>query len=323
MSDNTLQIGKEDPPAGESEAIEKLRALTLQVHQGQSTGPAQRGQHPKQHAGLWATFRVETEIPKDLRVGIFANPRSYTALVRFSNGGSIDDTKPAVHAMAVKALVPNGEGPPQQQDFIVADCPVFFARNVQHMVEFVDGRIHGTLVPANYPKLAGFLNVATKSLLGMTFWSQTPYKLGNEAVKYLVMPLDKQDTPPISLNTSADFLREELIEHLTHRKIGAHFEFCVNPQTAADAMPIEDPTVEWTSAPVRLATISIYPQKFDTPQQMSYFENLSWSPWNALSEHAPLGGINRARKFIYEDSSALRHKTTGMAPVIPTGRESF
>ena len=89
------------------------------------------------------------------------------------------------------------------------------------------------------------------------------------------------------------------------------------------AMPVEDPTVDWTSAPVRLATISIYPQKVDVPEQMAFFDNLSWNAWNALPEHRPLGGINRARKNVYEDSSELRHKTTGVAPVIPTGRESF
>jgi hypothetical protein len=44
---------------------------------------------------------------------------------------------------------------------------------------------------------------------------------------------------------------------------------------------------------------------------------------NALPEHRPLGGINRARKNVYEDSSGLRHKTTGLTAVTPTGRESF
>jgi hypothetical protein len=105
--------------------------------------------------------------------------------------------------------------------------------------------------------------------------------------------------------------------------VGARFDLRVNPQTNAEAMPIEDPTVEWTSESVRLATISIYPQKFHTPEQMAFFENLSWSPWNAFEEHRPLGAINRARRLVYEDSSALRHQTTGVAPAIPTGRESF
>ena len=321
--DNSPEIGKEYPPAGESEAIEKLRALHLNIHKAQPTGPAQRGQHPKQHGGVWATFRVASDLPQHMRVGIFAEPRSYTALVRFSNGGSIDDTKPAVHAMAVKVLVPNAGGSPDQQDFILADHPVFFARDVQHMFEFVEGKAHGTLDPTKFPALGGFLKIATASLLNSAYWSQTPYRLGNGAVKYMVRPAAPDDAPALALSTSADCLREALIEQLTYQKIGADLDLYVHPQTDAVAMPIEDPTVEWKSSPVPLATISVYPQTFSSPEQMNYFENLSWSPWNTLPEHVPLGGINRARKFVYEDSSSLRHKTTGIAFDVPTGRESF
>ena len=64
-----------------------------------------------------------------------------------------------------------------------------------------------------------------------------------------------------------------MIEQLTFRKIGARFDFCVNQQSDATAMPIEDPTVEWTSPPLKLATVKIYPQKFDSPEQMSFVEN--------------------------------------------------
>jgi hypothetical protein len=264
-----------------------------------------------------------------MRVGLFAAPASYTALVRFSNGRGPDDRKPEVHAMAVKVLVPggDGQGPPRVQDFIVADHPVFFARNVQHVLGFLVATVKGTpvadLAAGDYPQVAGFSSVAKTSLLAMTYWSQTPYKLGDGAVKYLVTPSPGEEAGPIPLGDSPDCLREALVEQLTFRKVGARFDLCVNPQTDAEAMPVEDPTVEWTSAPVRLATISIYPQAFDTPQRAAFFENLSWTPWNALPEHRPLGGINRARRLVYEDSSALRHRTTGVAPVVPTGRESF
>lgn len=325
MAGTSREIGKEYPPEGESAVIDQLRGLHLKVHQAQP-GPSHRGEHPKQHAGLWATFRVNDGIPESMRVGLFATPRSYTALVRFSNGRGPDDTKPEVHAMAVKVLVPEGDGPARIQDFIVADHAVFFARNVQHVFDFLAATVKGTPVPqlaaTDYPELAHFSSVATTSLLGMTFWSQTPYKLGEGAVKYLVTPSAGEE-PALPIGHSPDCLREALLEQLTVRKIGAQFDLCVNPQTDAEAMPVEDPTVAWTSPPVRLATISIYPQKFDRPEQMAFFESLSWNPWNALPEHTPLGGINRARRMVYEDSSALRHKTTGVAPVIPTGRESF
>jgi hypothetical protein len=326
MPDPKLEIGKEYPPEGESAAIDELRALHLKVHRSQP-GPSLRGEHPKQHSGLWASFRVESDIPAPMRVGLFAAPRSYTALVRFSNGRGPDDRKPEVHAMAVKVLVPGGDGPARTQDFIVADHPVFFARNVQHVLDFLVATVKGIPVPelaaTAYPRLVGFSSLATTSLLAMTYWSQTPYKLGDGAVKYLVAPSESDEAPAVPLGDSPDCLREALVEQLTFRKIGARFDLRVNPQTNAEAMPVEDPTVEWASAPVRLATISIYPQRFDTPEQMAFFENLSFSPWNALEEHRPLGGINRARRVVYEDSSALRHQTTGIAPFVPTGRESF
>jgi hypothetical protein len=326
MGSATLEIGKEYAPEGEREAIEQLRSLHLKAHQVQP-GAGHRGEHPKQHAGLWATFRVADDIPERMRVGLFARPRSYTAIVRFSNGRGQDDTKPEVHAMAIKVLVPDGTGPPRMQDFIVADHSVFFARNVQHVFEFLAATMKGTpsaqLAATDYPALVGFSSIATKSLLAMTYWSQTPYKLGEGAVKYVVTPSQTAQGPAIPLTSSPDCLRDALIEQLTLRKTGAQFDLSVNPQTDAETMPIEDPTVEWTSAPVRVATIFIYPQKCDAPEQMAFVENLSWSPWNALPEHLPLGGINRARRVVYEDSAALRHKTTGKSPVIPTGREWF
>ena len=36
-------------------------------------------------------------------------------------------------------------------------------------------------------------------------------------------------------------------------------------------------------------------------------ENMSFSPWHALEEHRPLGGINEARRRIYRDLSKFRH----------------
>lgn len=319
MAAQTLELGKEYPPEGEDAAIATLNALHLKVHQVQP-GPSLRGEHPKQHAGVWATFRVEEGIPAPMRVGLFAAPRSYTALIRFSNGRSQDDTQADVHGMAVKVLVPDGSGAPLMQDFIVADHPVFFARNVQHLLDFLVAMSSGVpvgQVAAGYPNLAGFTSVATSSLLAMTYWSQTPYKLGDNAVKYLVTPSESQEAPAIPLGHSPDCLRDALVEQLGVRKVGARFDLSVQPQTDANAMPVEDPTVEWTSAPVRLATISIDPQEFNSGAQCAFFENLSWSPWNALPEHRPLGGINRARRRVYADSSALRHRTTGTAPVIP------
>ncbi|MEA3211388.1 MAG: hypothetical protein QOE70_4445 [Chthoniobacter sp.] len=325
MPSELLEIGKEYPPSDEAAFMEQLRALHLKVHRVQP-GPEHRGEHPKQHAGLWATFAVEKDLAPELRVGLFAEPRTFTALVRFSNGRAFDDTKPDVRGMATKVLVPQEGGLPLQQDFLTADHPVFFARNVRHAFEFLAATASGTpsaqLAMSTHPKLVGFTKPATSSLLAMRYWSQTPYAFGTGAVKYHLRPA-ADTAPAIPLSQSPDFLREALVEQLTLQKQPAQFDFCVQRQTDAAAMPVEDPTVEWSSEPTRLATLTIYPQRFDSPEQMHFVENLSWSPWNALPQHVPLGGINRVRRLVYQESSALRHDATGTPPAAPTGRESF
>src|ERR1700687_2426997 len=335
MSDTTasqspgqLEIGKEYPPPGEDAVTQRLRDLHLKIQSMQD--PGRRGEHPKQHGGVWARFTIATDIPSGLRVGIFKDPRAYTALVRYSNGRTFDDRLPDVHGMAIKVFIPNedqGAALPLQQDFILADHPIFFARNVQHIFDFLAATSAGTpasqLAMTTHPKLVRSTNVAKSSPLTLSYWSQTPYKLGDGAVKYVAYPSAGQQPPVIELTQSPDALREAMIEQLTFQKIGTQFDFCVNQQSDGTAMPIEDPTVEWTSPPCKLATVSIYPQKFDSSEQMSFVENLTWNPWNSMPPHRPLGGINRARQGLYLDSQQLRHKVNGIQPYLPTGRESF
>ena len=147
----------------------------------------------------------------------------------------------------------------------------------------------------------------------MTFWSQTPYKLGEGAVKYVVTPSASPERPTIA---AWQFTR--LPARCADRAVDASarfrraFDLSVNPQTDAAAMPIEDPTVEWTSAPVRLATISIYPQKCDAPEQMAFVDNLSWTSVEraarapAARRHQPRTPVRLRRQ------RRLRHKTTGV-----------
>lgn len=308
MSDAPLEIGQEYPPDGEAESIETLVALHLKVQQVHP-GPGYRGEHPKQHAGVWATFTVVDGIPDAQRVGLFARPGTYKALVRFSNGREFDDTKADVHGMAVKVFLTDGDGS-AVQDFVTADHPVFFATDVKHLLRFFEAAVKGVppllMVPL-FPKLIGFTRVPETSPTAMTYWSQVPYKLGTGAVKYLIAPSGGSEYEASAFEKTPDGLRDALIDQLTTRKVAATFDFSVIPQTDATAMPVENPTVNWTSAPVRVATIRIDPQTFDTPDRMSMASNLSWNPWHALPEHMPLGGINRCRRVMYPASARARN----------------
>jgi catalase len=68
--------------------------------------------HTKMHGCVKGTFTVEKNLPKDLKVGIFAGePKEYHAWVRFSNGNTITqkDKKKDIRGIAIKLLGVPGE----------------------------------------------------------------------------------------------------------------------------------------------------------------------------------------------------------------------
>jgi hypothetical protein len=132
-----------------------------------------------------------------------------------------------------------------------------------------------------------------------------PYKLGDGAVKYTAVPAPGNGAGDEGA-LSKDGLREALAQHLSEANKPAVFELFVIPQSDSETMPVEDPTIRWTSEPVPVAAIVVKPQTFDTPERMTEGERISFDPWHSLAEHRPLGGINRARKAVYEASVATR-----------------
>jgi hypothetical protein len=120
---------------------------------------------------------------------------------------------------------------------------------------------------------------------------------------------------PFNDTAAPDFLRDNLVRR------GAAFDFMVQLRAHPDAMPIEDPTIEWSesAAPfVPVARVTIAPQEFDQPTQRAFCENLSFTPWHGLDAHRPLGGINRVRRTVYETVSQLRHELNGVVRQEPT-----
>src|SRR5262249_44424098 len=110
---------------------------------------------------------------------------------------------------------------------------------------------------------------------------------------------------------SPDRLRAAMAFHLDRAE--ARFDFMVQlrPKEGFGKMPVEDPSIEWSTLSAnfqKVATIVIPPQNFDNPARMAFCENLSYTPWHSLPEHRPLGGINRARKVVYQAISKVRHQ---------------
>ena len=336
-----LRLAGESPVPGEDEFVRKIaESLKSDVERMYKPGNTLRDAHPKSIGCVKAEFKVEPQLPEELRVGVFKEPRTYPAYIRFSNAATTiqADSKRDIRGMAIKLLGVEGEKllenekHEKTQDFLVISIPKFINQNV---IDF-----YGTLeaIRGGPLKMLGFFfnpfnshlrvlwNIATSlakhgNLLEVRFWSTTPYQFGSKVVKYSAKP-HQDEVTRIPKNPSQDYLREVMTQHLAGQD--AYFDFMVQFQTDPDQMPLEDASVRWSekASPFRkVATIRIPSQTFDTQERIKIAENLSFTPWHSLPEHRPLGSINRARRVVYETISKFRHDLNNAPRREPTVEE--
>jgi len=346
-TDKQLELGQEYLPTGESAAIAEVIQLSKDLL-NKSTDPVQRQQHPKSHGCVKAEFIVE-EVPEHLRFGVFQHPRSYHAWVRFSNGSSNvqPDTKGDVRGMAIKLLGVPGEKllederDAETQDFILINHPSLFLQDAQDTLAISKALLAVKKMPVSFLKPLPFLlmyapshgkqvgilkTIRQKQManpLQAQYWSTTPYRLGLSAIKIAALPRDLQSAEVGKIASKSDnFLREAMIQQLNQQDV--YFDFAVQVQTDAVRMPIEDATVEWSDAEspfIKVATLKIPQQQFDSEARRTFDENLSFNPWHALPEHRPLGGVNRLRKEVYQAISKLRHELNQEIKQEPTDEQ--
>jgi hypothetical protein len=322
----SLTVGEEQSPPGEDDLIKQLVALQIGIMM--KKGPTRRGQHPKHHGCADVAFVVHGGLPDAYRSGIFKEPATYKAKVRWSNGADDDDQNADVHGMAVKVLGVKGtpalEGSDRdEQDFILIDSETFFVPDVKTMLELMTARVTSEMTHdpkvmteflQNHQEIAAALGAAKKHIpspLTTQYWSTVPFKLGGGAVKYTVVPSRDNKSGDVPA-ASRDYLRAALASQLGTGADGAEFELCIIPQADPRDNPVENPMARWTSTPIAVATIKVEPQAFDTPERMKEAEDLSFDPWHALADHRPLGGINRARRAVYAASLKLRQSAAAV-----------
>ena len=129
-----MSISSEMRPASRLAQTRKITFLQL-VAMVLRTGVRLRGQHGRMHGCVRGTFEVLDNIPTKYKVGIFATPATYQAVIRFSSGPQAKDTIPGAQGMAIKLVgVPGrkileAEADAVTHDFILIDFPVFFVRD--------------------------------------------------------------------------------------------------------------------------------------------------------------------------------------------------
>jgi hypothetical protein len=342
--DEGLGLVEEKALPGEEEFVQSIITdMTAYMNDHYRPGGYERGGNTKTHGVVRAEFIVRGDLPANFRKGIFAEPRSYPAWVRFGGPGpalppDIEDV--GVLSIGIKLMGVAGpkllEDEKSTQDFTGITTPIFTTPDVRENVKVQALSRKG--LPIFYfinPFDSHLLDGAFQALWARTqtspletqYWSCVPYLLGaGQAMQYTVRPKSSRRSrvARLPLRPSDNYLRENMAATLSREDV--EMDFLIQLQTDAHRMPVENASVRWPeklSPHVPAALLRIPKQKFDAPAQLAFAHNLSYNPWHAVAEHRPLGNQNRARYRIYRELSHLRQSMNGTAHREPTGNEKF
>ncbi len=281
--------------------------------------------HAKRHACVVGDFQVMAA-PAELATGpVFAQPRTFPAWVRFSNGTLTmgADSGSSIQGLAIKLM---GVGGPKlleesataiTQDFLMVNIPANVVTNANDFMELTKAQDRGTAATLKYlathPRIAlraaPLLARKAKSVRTESYWAANAYKHGAIAVKYSAQPC--AGTPAAADVTGDSFLRADLKPQLAAGTVC--FDVFVQKQLDSVAQSIEDGTSVWDPAQsplIKIARLTIPRTALDTASVDAVeatCNNLSFNPWNTAPEYRPLGHMNRSRKFAYEASTRMRN----------------
>jgi hypothetical protein len=339
-----LEIAEEKLLPGEEEFLNSIiSSFETQMRLLWKPGGFERGGNTKTQGIVRGEFIVHDNLPAQFRRGIYAEPHTYRAWVRFSGPGpyitpDIDD--PGFMSISIKLMGVPGPKLMEEEKFTVdmfgVSTPTFVTpdtkANAQLQKESVKNAQIFYFLNFHRPHV---LDLIMQSLFIKTqtspfeapYFSCVPYLLGEgQAMQYSVWPKSKKRShiPRLPFRPPDDYLRQAMIAALTAGDV--EFDIRLQLQTDPHLMPIENNAVLWPeklSPRVSVATLRLPRQQFDSPAQMEFAKKLSYNPWHTIAEHRPLGNQSRARQRMYYALSKLRHDMNAVPHYEPNGDEVF
>jgi len=339
-----LEIAEEKALQDEEEWVDSIiKSFTDQMTLLWKPGRFERGGNTKTHGIVRAEFIVHDDLPPELRRGIFAQPRTYPAWVRFSGPGpyitpDIDD----VGFMSIGIKLMRVAGPKLMeeekftQDMFAVSTPTFVTPDVRANAQL-------QIESLKNAQIFYFLNLHQHHVLDLimqSLWIKTqsspfeapyfscvPYLLGEgQAMQYSVWPKTERRTriPRLPFRPPDDYLRDAMVAALNSGDV--ELDIRLQLQRDSHLMPLENNAVLWPeklSPRISAATLRIPRQKFDSAAQLDFAKKLSYNPWHCIAEHRPLGNQNRARRRMYWALATLRHNMNATPHYEPTGDEVF
>lgn len=342
--DERLQLAEEKALPGENEALDAIiRDMGEYMKRKYRPGEYERVGNTKTHGLVRGEVTIRDDLPLELRQGIFREPRSFPAWIRFSGPGP--DSPPDIEdvgfqSMSIKLMDVPGpkllDDEKETQDLLGVCTPTFVTPNVLANAQLQAQLLRRTplyyFFDPRHPHVLDFLmqslwNETQTSPLECQYYSTVPYLLGaRRAMQYSMRPRvqTRSAIPNLPGRPPDHYLRDNMAATLS--KQDAVFDLLIQVQTDPHAMPIENAAVRWPtelSPYVTAATIRIPRQQFDSPAQLRFADKLSFTPWHCIPEHRPLGNQNRARRRMYWELSRLRFAKNRVPHYEPTGRETF
>lgn len=320
-----------------------ISSFQAQMRQLWKPGGFERGGNTKTHGIVRGEFVVHQGLPSHLRHGIYAEPRTYKAWVRFSGPGpyvtpDIED----VGFMSISIKLMGVPGPKLMeeeqftQDMFGVSPPTFVTPDVKANAQLQIESLKNAQIFyfLNFSRshvldliMQGLYIKTQSSPLEAPYFSCVPYLLGEgQAMQYSVWPKSKKRTPipRLPFRPPDDYLRNAMVASLNSGDV--EFDVRLQLQTDPHLMPLENNGVLWPerlSPRISVATLRLPRQTFNSVEQMAFARRLSYNPWHCVPEHRPLGNQSRARRRMYYELSKLRHTMNAVPHYEPTGDEVF
>jgi hypothetical protein len=339
-----LKIAQEKPLPDEDAFVDSvISSFEKQMRLLWKPGRMERGGNTKTHGIVRGEFIVHDNLPAGLRHGIYAQPRTYRAWVRFSGPGpyitpDIDD----VGFMSISIKLMGVPGPKLMeeekftQDMFGVSPPTFVTPDIEANAQLQFESLKNTQIHyflnLKRPHVLDFIMQALwlktqSSPFEAPYFSCVPYLLGEgQAMQYSVWPRSTRRTPipRLPFRPPDDYLRDAMVAALDRQDV--EFDIRLQRQTDPHLMPLENNGVLWPeklSPRISAATLRIPRQKFNSPAQMDFARLLSFNPWHCVPEHRPLGNQSRARRRMYDTLSKMRHAVNDVPLYEPSGDETF
>ena len=339
-----LGIAEEKPLPNEDEFVDSIiQSFTAQMKLLWKPGRFERGGNTKTHGIVRGEFIVHDDLPQEFRRGIYAQPSTYPAWVRFSGPGpyitpDIDD----VGFMSIGIKLMRVPGPKLMDDekftldMFGVSTPTFVTPDAVANAQLQKESLKNA-------QIYYFVNLTRHHVLDLimqSLWIKTqsspfeapyfscvPYLLGEgQAMQYSIWPKSNRHTPVprLPFRPPDDYLRDAMVATLAKEDV--EFDIRLQLQRDPHLMPIENNAVYWPeriSPRVSVATLRIPRQKFDSPAQLDFAKRLTYNPWHCIAEHRPLGNQSRARRRMYWTLANLRQSMNATPHYEPTGDEVF